>query len=109
MNSPKPTLLFDGDCHFCRCSVQRWKKATGDRIDYRPSLTSLEAVQLIETDGKIYNGAEAVFRLLTYTSGWKRDFLKLYEKFYIFATTSEWFYRVIARHRRFFSWLVRCH
>ncbi|MBI1909659.1 MAG: DUF393 domain-containing protein [Deltaproteobacteria bacterium] len=104
----KPVLYFDDMCHLCRCSVQRWQRATGNRIDYLPSPTRLEAVQLVESDGKIYNGAEAVFRVLSYAPGWKRNFLKSYERFYIFATTSEWFYRVVARHRKLFSKLIRC-
>ena len=30
-------MIFDGDCGFCRRWIERWKAATGDRIDYAPS------------------------------------------------------------------------
>lgn len=36
MNSNKPTMLFDGDCDFCRHWIEKWRKWTGDKIRYEP-------------------------------------------------------------------------
>jgi predicted DCC family thiol-disulfide oxidoreductase YuxK len=33
---PKPLLVFDGDCGFCRRWIARWKRATGEAVDYQP-------------------------------------------------------------------------
>src|ERR1039457_3191995 len=75
---PKPLLVFDGDCNFCTLWIRRWQQMTGDAVDYLPSQAASvatqfpgvpreqfnTAVQLIETDGADYSGAEAVFRTL---------------------------------------------
>jgi len=37
---PKPLMVFDGDCGFCRKWVNRWKFLTGDRVDYEPYQTA---------------------------------------------------------------------
>src|SRR5271154_5232207 len=69
---PKPLLVFDGDCNFCTLWIRRWQQMTGDSVDYLPSQDShikeqfpeipreefQSSVQLIETDGAIYSGAE---------------------------------------------------
>ena len=71
-------MVFDGDCGFCRLWISRWQVMTGDRVDYATSQDSAkdlpdippekfqESVQLVETDGKVYQGAEAVFRSLNH-------------------------------------------
>jgi len=34
-NSPsQPTLVFDGECSFCRVWIEYWRKLTGDRVRY---------------------------------------------------------------------------
>ena len=30
---PKPLLIWDGDCHFCRLWVERWRVITGGAVD----------------------------------------------------------------------------
>ena len=74
MSEPRPVMLFDGRCTFCGRWVQRWRNSTGDSIDYQPyqdaaaRFTQIspdapgKAVHLIEPDGRISRGAEAVFR-----------------------------------------------
>jgi hypothetical protein len=64
------------------------------------------AVQLVEPDGCVYGGAEAVFRALAKHphEGWLLDW---YEHSTVFAHASEWGYRVVARYRTFFSALTR--
>jgi predicted DCC family thiol-disulfide oxidoreductase YuxK len=83
----KPVLVFDGDCGFCRHWVKRWRRRTGETIDYLPAQDAAvgprfpeipaaayaTSVQLIETDGQVYDGAEAVLRTLAHGSrglGW---------------------------------------
>src|SRR5580704_8835449 len=75
-----PLMLYDGDCNFCKFWIIRWQHATGGRVEYLaaqdprvaaqfpelPGERFAESIQLIETDGWVYEGAEAVFRSLTY-------------------------------------------
>jgi lipase maturation factor 1 len=113
-------VIFDGDCNFCSLWVRRWQAATAQQVDYLPSQDpqiaarfpelpreQLEtAVQLIEPDGSVYGGAEAVFRVLAHKphEHWLRDW---YYRSTVFAQTTEWAYRLVARHRGLFSVLTR--
>jgi lipase maturation factor 1 len=117
----KPLLVFDGDCNFCTLWVRRWEQMTGDRVDYRPAqdpgiaaqfpeIPRKEfetAVQLIETDGTVYSGAEAVFRTVAHSPGQQWP-LRCYQGTPIFANFTEWAYRLAAENRTFFSRLTRC-
>src|SRR5437660_380693 len=72
----KPLMLFDGNCHFCRRWIERWRDLTGDAVEYAPFQECAarfpeippedfeRAMHFIETDGTISKGAEAVFRSL---------------------------------------------
>jgi lipase maturation factor 1 len=114
----KPTLFWDGDCHFCRGWVERWNKTTRDAVDYipfqqigdrfpeipRPELE--RAATLIETDGTVYSGAQAVFRALRCRSS--KEWLSWsYEHVPAFAAISELIYKLISRNRRFASAMTR--
>ena len=115
-----PVMIYDGDCRFCELWIRRWQSATGDRIEYIPfqdprvaaqfpeiAREQFEAaVQLIQPDGAVYAGAEAVFRSLA-TNRCGRWWLKGYERSQTFAGITEWSYRFVARHRQFFSLLTR--
>jgi lipase maturation factor 1 len=117
---PKPLLVFDGDCNFCTLWVRRWEQITGDRVDYLPARDPAiatrfpeipaqqfeTAVQLIEPDGTIYSGAEAVFRTLANNPGWQWQ-LRWYKQSRLFAAFTEWVYRLVAAHRTLFSRLTR--
>ncbi len=116
----KPLMIYDGDCNFCKFWVRRWERSTAWRVDYMQSQEPLVAerfpelprerfensVQFIETDGRVYSGAEAVFRSLGYSwiRGWP---LWLYQKVPGFAAVTEWGYLFVARHRTGFSRLTR--
>jgi lipase maturation factor 1 len=117
---PKPLLIFDGDCHFCRRWIERWNDLTVDAVEYAPfqevarlfpeiPRESFErAVQLIETDGTVFNGAEAVFRSLGHKPG-RKWMTWCYEHLPGFAVTAEAAYRLVARSRRtasFFTHLL---
>ncbi|HUJ09786.1 MAG TPA: lipase maturation factor family protein [Verrucomicrobiae bacterium] len=116
----KPVMIFDSDCNFCRRWICRWQQATGDRVDYVPLQDSSIAgrfpeipreplkrsVHLIETDGAVYSGAEAVFRSLA-SAPRKRWSLWLYQRVPGVVPVTECFYRFVAGHRTAFSFLTR--
>jgi lipase maturation factor 1 len=116
---PKPLMVFDGDCNFCTLWIRRWQQMTGERVDYLPAQDPRiatqfpeiprerfeTAVQLFETDGVVYSGAEAVFRALVCNP--KRQWLlRAYEKSPGFAQITECAYGFVASRRTFFSRLT---
>ena len=119
MDRDRPLLVFDGDCGFCRFWVARWRHRSGDRVEYVPSdaaetverVPSLQpdrlarAVHLIEPNGRVSAGAEAVFRLLAH--GGSRIPLTLYSRLPVVAAVSERAYALVASHRGIFSKLTR--
>ena len=114
----KPLLIFDGDCGFCRKWITRWQAITGDRIDYAPYQEVSEkypqislkefasATQLVEPDGGISSGAEAVFRSLAKVPG-KGWGWWLYQHIPGFAPISRAAYRFVAGHRYGLSKITR--
>jgi predicted DCC family thiol-disulfide oxidoreductase YuxK len=119
---PKPLMVFDGDCNFCKVWIRRWQQITGDAVDYLPFQDSQigarfpeipreqfqTSVQLIETDGEVFFGAEAVFLSLAKNPRWQWP-LRWHKKSRAFAKLSEAAYRFVARHRSFFSRLSGTH
>ena len=119
---PKPLLVFDGDCGFCRRWIARWKRATGEAVDYQPFQDDAvtrqypeipradfeHSVHLILPDGSVYRGADAVFRSLA-AGGKHRWMAALYRKMPSFADLSELLYEEVALHRTFFSQLDRVY
>ncbi len=120
-NAPaKPLMLFDGDCHFCRHWIERWRQATGSAVDYEPfqktaavypeipSSAFERAVQLIEPDGQVFSGAEAVLRALACGDRWLADWmLRLYQRSRLFAAMADGAYAVVAQNRAFASAGIR--
>jgi predicted DCC family thiol-disulfide oxidoreductase YuxK/uncharacterized membrane protein YphA (DoxX/SURF4 family) len=119
---PKPLLVFDGDCQFCRRWIARWKNATAGKVDYLPfqdeSLAArfpeipradfAEAVHLVLPDGSVCRGAEAVLRALA-EGGRHCGFIRLYRKFPSLADLSEMLYEEVALHRSALSKLDRVY
>ncbi len=111
-------MLFDGDCHFCRRWIERWKEITKGRVDYLPYQDALasfpeipvedcaRAVQFIETDGTVYRAAEAVFRSLGHGRG-RRWLGGAYNRVPGFAAITETAYSTVARHRSIASACTR--
>src|SRR5512132_2209501 len=114
MTPERPLLVYDGDCDFCRRWVARWRRVTGERLDVAPYQKVAadfpemprerfaEAVHLRAADGTWTRGAEAVFAALATAPGrglpaW------LYRHVPPFAAASEAVYRLVARHRPFFT------
>jgi predicted DCC family thiol-disulfide oxidoreductase YuxK len=112
------TLVFDGDCAICRYWVSYWQGLTGESIAYRPyqeaaadfpaiPLQSFQrAIQLIDSDGQVYSGAAAAFRVLRRAPGralWWWSYAHLPG----FAVLSEWAYSYFSRRRGILSRLTK--
>ena len=113
----RPLLVYDGNCNFCRRWIDRWRHLTGDRVDYAPSQEVAPrfpeiprerfdaAVYLLEPDGTVSRGAEAVFRALDH--GGHRRPLWAYRSIPGLAPVAERLYRFVAGHRGGLSRLTR--
>jgi predicted DCC family thiol-disulfide oxidoreductase YuxK len=116
MSKRRPVLVFDGDCGFCRLWIERWRRATGDAVDYEPYQTAAsrhkevprenfsECVHFFEP-GRTTRAAEAVFRSLSYAPGF--SWLPALYAVPGVAPVSEFAYRVVAERRPFFSRVTR--
>ena len=117
---PKPLLVYDDDCHFCRLWVDRGRQITGSAVDYLPSQHQDisrrfpeiptqyydRAVQLIDKDGRVYSGAEAVFRTLAANPNYDWP-LRACQSVPALASITESAYNFVANHRPVFSRLTR--
>jgi predicted DCC family thiol-disulfide oxidoreductase YuxK len=107
---PKPLMIWDGECHFCRRWIERWREITAGEVEYVtyqeaanrfpeiPIEQFKRAVALVEPDGKAFFAAEAVYRSLRYRSS-RRWLAWSYDRVPGFAAASELAYKHIARHR----------
>lgn len=115
---PKPLLIWDGECHFCRRWVERWRDITGDAVDYETSQNAAakfaeipaeqfrKSVIYINGEGEVFFGAEAVYRVLR-CRGSRALLAWSYDNVPGFAAISETAYRIVARNRKAFSTLTR--
>src|SRR5690606_11085138 len=102
---------------FCRRWITRLRYWLGEKIDYLPlqeaeefyaeiPLTEMKrAVQLIETDGTVYSGAHAIFKVLALISG-ARGILIPYYYLRGYAWISQTGYEIVSRNRPFFDKLT---
>lgn len=77
----RPVILYDGDCPFCVRWTERYRNVFGESIEFQPSAEGASrfpeipaevlagAVQLVEVDGLVYSGADAVTRALARKPG----------------------------------------
>jgi len=115
---PKPLMIWDGECHFCKRWIERWRQITAGKVDYATYQESVaqfpqipidqfkRAVAFIDSDGETFFAAEAVYRSLRYRSsrkwlGWSYDHVPG------FAAISETAYKFIARNRSLGSTFTR--
>lgn len=64
----KTLMVYDGDCAFCRRWVERWRRMTGDAIDYASfgkaathfGELDRRSIHLAEPSGRQTRGAAAV-------------------------------------------------
>jgi lipase maturation factor 1 len=109
----RPTLVFDGDCSFCRIWIGYWQSLTGDRVEYVPYQSAAsrfpevpledfrKSVQFFE-NGRLFSAAEAVFHLLSYSAKGTGNTtwpLSIYRHVPGFAPLAEAAYRFVAAHR----------
>jgi spermidine synthase len=106
----RPLMIYDGDCGFCLRWIERWRRRTGPGVDYEPSQRAAErfpeipaqdferSVVLIEPDGRVSRGAEAVTRCLAHAPGWRWP-LWIYRRVPGARPLGEACYRFVASHR----------
>ena len=119
---PKPLMVYDGECGFCMKWIRRWERTTGEAVEYDslqatsphypeiPRASFEHEVKLITTDGRVYGGAEAVFRSLNlgaHPGIVARLAWSMYRRVPGFAAATEFGYRLVAQHRSFFSAITR--
>ena len=106
-----PVMIYDGDCVFCRRWIRRWRRLTGNVVEYAPYQEALDrfpqvsresaevAVQLVVSGGEVLSGAAAVCRALRDVHGWGwAD--RAYTRVPGFRPIAEMLYRLVARNRR---------
>ncbi len=113
---PKPVLIWDGGCHFCRRWIERWRVMTGGEIDYAPYQEMAErfpeippeqfqrSVVYIDRNGQVFVAAAAVYQSLGRSKKW---LWWSYRRVPGFAGVSELAYRVIAANRPLASVMTR--
>src|SRR6266568_6601336 len=111
-------MIWDGECHFCKRWIERWREITAGEVDYVtyqeaadrfpeiPVEQFKRAVALIEPDGKTFFAAEAVYRSLRCRSS-RKWLSRSYDRVPGFAAISELGYECIARHRGIGSAVTR--
>jgi predicted DCC family thiol-disulfide oxidoreductase YuxK len=115
---PKPLMIWDGECHFCKRWIERWREITVGEVDYAtyqeaaarfpeiPVEQFKRAVAFIEPNGEVFFAAEAVYRSLRYRSS-RKWLAWSYDHVPGFAGISETAYKFIARHRGLGSTFTR--
>ena len=115
---PKPLLIWDGECHFCRRWIERWRVITGTEVDYAPYQEIAQrfpeipreqfqrSVAYIDRNGQVFVAAAAVYRSLRCCRS-KKWLWWSYQHIPGFATVSELAYRAIAANRPFASAMTR--
>lgn len=116
---PKPVLLYDGDCGFCRRWVERWKALTGGAVEYAaaqeaggrfpqiPPEAFARAVQFVAADGAVAEGALAAFKALEHAPAPYPLLSRAYARLPPFARACEAVYRLVAANRAAASRLTR--
>jgi predicted DCC family thiol-disulfide oxidoreductase YuxK len=111
-------MIWDGECHFCKRWIERWREITAGEVDYVtyqeaanrfpeiPVEQFKRAVAFIEPDGKAFFAAEAVYRSLRCRSS-RKWLAWSYDHVPGFAAVSELAYKLIARHRGIGSAVTR--
>ena len=111
-------MIWDGECHFCKRWIERWREITAGKVDYAtyqeaaarfpeiPVEQFQRAVAFIEPNGEAFFAAEAVYRSLGYRSS-RKWLAWSYDHVPGFAGISETAYKFIARHRSLGSTFTR--
>ncbi len=112
----KTTLVYDGNCGFCKYWLVKWKKITNQKklnleyaafqLNYQhfpdiPLDRFKEAVQLIDTNGKVYTGPLAAYYSLHLANKYGM-FYRMYLSKKCFQQFSDRTYQLIASNRDVF-------
>ncbi len=109
VTNPRPLLIYDGDCRFCRYCIDYLEAVTADAVIYAPfqkvsqnypeipEQRFADAIQRIDPDGYVSEGAEAAFQTLA--DGGHSGWLGCYRWLPGFASVSRRIYQIVARHR----------
>jgi hypothetical protein len=100
--SPRPKVLFDGDCGFCRSSIKLLQVMDlWGSVDYAPGPKNMSEMRLESPDGKTYGGFFA-FRQLAWIVPMLYPLIPV-----VYCPgagiAGPWVYRWIARNRRLIS------
>jgi predicted DCC family thiol-disulfide oxidoreductase YuxK len=109
-------LVYDGDCRFCRYTVDYARQLTRDEVEYRAYQDVLEeypdlgaadfkASIWLFGNGTRCRGADAAYRTLAI--GNRRGLAWAYRRIPGFAQLSEWAYTFVSRHRGTFHRISR--
>jgi predicted DCC family thiol-disulfide oxidoreductase YuxK len=111
-------MIWDGECHFCKRWIERWREITAGKVDYAtyqeagarfpeiPVEQFKRAVAFIEPDGEVFFAAEAVYHSLRYRSS-RKWLAWSYDRVPGFAAISETAYKFIAHNRSLGSTVTR--
>lgn len=113
---PKPIMVYDGACNFCRFWISRWQRNVSEEVVFTPfqqlprvyfGITHQEfskSVYLI-TKYRRLRGAAAVFEVLALGGNdfWNR----IYYNVVLADTVFEAGYWLVSTHRNFFFWLTK--
>ena len=115
---PKPLVVWDGDCDFCRLWIERWREITMGEVEYATYQEAAAAfpeipvdqfqrsIVFITPEGNAFFAAEAIYRSLGYRRS--REWMTWsYHHVPGFAAVSEIGYGFVARHRKFSSTVTR--
>ncbi|PYL08630.1 MAG: hypothetical protein DME34_04150, partial [Verrucomicrobia bacterium] len=106
----KPLLIWDGECHFCRLWIERWRAITRGAVDDAifqeaadrfPEISREQfqrSVVYLDNEGRVFFAAEAVLRSVQCRSS-RRWLAWSYDHVQGFAAIAELSYKVVARHR----------
>ena len=115
---PRPILVWDGECNFCRLCAERFNSHRENKVDLipyqslhqqwpqAPAEDYASAVYLFTPAGKSYHAAAAVYRFYA-EYPWRGWAYWAYKRFRWFAALSEWGYRFVANNRKTFARLAR--
>src|SRR5215813_723594 len=115
---PKPLMIWDGECHFCKRWIEGWREITAGEVNYAtyqeaatrfpeiPIEQFKREVAFIAPDGETFFAADAVYRSLRYRPS-RKWLAWSYDHVPGFAAISEAAYKLIARNRSFGSTLTR--
>lgn len=116
---PLPLVIYDGECGFCTASMRRWIIAGIGRLEFSavqdgegeaygfPPDRPMGAVHLIEVDGRIRRGAEAVFRMMALCGSLAGNVAwRMYQRVTVFRILSDWGYRRVAERRAALSKII---